>query len=59
MVAVAGGLLAAPLAAKGAASGKGLWIEILGNIPTTVPEGARLWGALIQEVWGPADRMFM
>ncbi len=42
------GLLAAPLAAPAEQPGKVFRIGILGNVPLTDPEGARLWGAFIQ-----------
>ena len=45
---VAGGLLAAPLAAGAEEPGKVFRIGILGNVPLTDPDGARVWGALIQ-----------
>ena len=45
---LAGGLLAAPLAAKTQPAGKIYRIGILGNVPLTAPEGARLWEAFIQ-----------
>jgi putative ABC transport system substrate-binding protein len=41
-------LLAAPLAAGAPPSGTVFRIGILGNVPLTNPEGARLWGAFIQ-----------
>src|SRR3989449_4391388 len=41
-------LLAAPHAADGQPAGKVYRIGILGNVPVTSPEGARLWGAFIQ-----------
>ena len=44
----AGGLLAAPLAAEAQPAGKVYRIGILGNVPLTDPEGARLWGAFIE-----------
>ncbi len=43
-----GGLLAAPLAAEAQQAGKVYRIGILGNVPLTDPEGARVWGAFIQ-----------
>ncbi len=42
------GLLAAPLAAPAEQPGKVFRIGILGNVPLTDPEGARVWGAFIQ-----------
>src|SRR5712691_2821826 len=42
------GLLAAPLAAEAQPAGKVPRIGILGNVPLTDPEGARVWGAFIQ-----------
>src|SRR5512132_2582444 len=45
---LAGGLLAAPLAAEGQQAGKVFRIGVLGNVPLTDPEGARVWGAFIQ-----------
>jgi ABC-type uncharacterized transport system substrate-binding protein len=45
---LAGGLLAAPLAAEGQQARKVSRLGILGNIPLTDPEGARVWGALTQ-----------
>jgi putative ABC transport system substrate-binding protein len=44
---VAGGLLAAPLVVEAQQSGKVSRIGILGNVPLTDPEGARLWGAFM------------
>jgi putative ABC transport system substrate-binding protein len=41
-------LLVAPLAVEAQAVGKMYRIGILGNIPLTHPEGARLWGTFIQ-----------
>src|SRR5262245_53658294 len=41
-------LLAAPLAAGAQSTGKVFRIGILGNVPLTDREGARLWGAFIQ-----------
>jgi len=46
--ALAGGLLAGPLAADAQQSGKLFRIGVLGNVPLTDPEGARVWGAFIQ-----------
>ena len=46
--AVAGALLATPLAAKAQQTGKVFRIGLLGNISLAEPEGARLWGAFIQ-----------
>ena len=43
-----GGLLAAPLAAKGQQTGRSHRIGILGNVPPTEPYGALLWGAFEQ-----------
>jgi len=40
-------LLAAPHAADGQPAGKVYRIGILGNVPVTSPEGARLCGAFI------------
>ena len=48
MVVLAFGLLAAPLAAGAEQPGKVFRIGILANVPLTDPEGARVWGALIQ-----------
>jgi len=48
MVILAVGLLAAPLAAGAEEPGKVFRIGILGNVPLTDPDGARVWGALIQ-----------
>src|SRR5262245_19739598 len=48
MGALAGGLLAAPLAAEGQQAGKIYRIGILGNVPLTDPGSARLWGAFVQ-----------
>jgi putative tryptophan/tyrosine transport system substrate-binding protein len=45
---LAGGLLAAPLAAEAQPAGKVYRIGILGNVPLSDTEGARLWGALTQ-----------
>jgi len=45
---LAGGLLAGPLAADAQQSGKLFRIGVLGNVPLTDPEGARVWGAFIQ-----------
>jgi putative tryptophan/tyrosine transport system substrate-binding protein len=45
---LAGGLLAVPLAAEAQTAGKVYRIGILGNVPLSDPEGARLWGAFIQ-----------
>jgi putative ABC transport system substrate-binding protein len=42
---LAGGLLAAPLAAEGQQADKVHRIGILGNVPISDPGGARLWGA--------------
>ncbi len=42
------GLLAAPLAAEAQPAGKVYRIGILGNVPLSDTEGARLWGALTQ-----------
>jgi putative ABC transport system substrate-binding protein len=41
-------LLAAPLAAEAQAAGKVYRVGILGNLPLTSPEGARVWGTFIQ-----------
>jgi putative tryptophan/tyrosine transport system substrate-binding protein len=41
-------LLAAPLTAEAQPAGRVYRIGILGNVPLTDTEGARLWGALIQ-----------
>jgi putative tryptophan/tyrosine transport system substrate-binding protein len=41
-------LLATPLVAGAQQTGKVFRIGILGNVPVTSPEGARLWGAFIQ-----------
>jgi putative ABC transport system substrate-binding protein len=46
--AVAGALLAAPLAANAQQTAKVFRIGLLGNISLAEPEGARLWGAFIQ-----------
>ncbi|HKX02947.1 MAG TPA: ABC transporter substrate-binding protein [Methylomirabilota bacterium] len=48
IAAIAGGLLAPPLAAEGQPEGKTYRIGILGNVPLTDPGGARLWGAFVQ-----------
>jgi putative ABC transport system substrate-binding protein len=48
MASIAGGLLAAPLAAEAQQAGKVYRMGILGNVPLTDTEGARLWGALMQ-----------
>jgi putative ABC transport system substrate-binding protein len=45
---LAGGLLAAPLAAEAQQASKVWRIGILGNVPLTDPEGANLWGAFVQ-----------
>ena len=45
---LAGGLLAAPLAAGAQQAGKVYRIGILGNVPLSDTEGARVWGALTQ-----------
>jgi len=45
---LAGGLLAMPLAAEAQQSGKLFRIGVLGNVPLTDPEGARVWGAFLQ-----------
>jgi putative ABC transport system substrate-binding protein len=45
---LAGGLLAAPLAAEAQPAGTVYRIGILGNVPLSDTEGARLWGALTQ-----------
>ena len=42
------GILAAPLAAEAQQAGKVYRVGILGNVPPTDAEGARLWGALTQ-----------
>lgn len=42
------GLLAAPLAARAQPAGKVYRIGILGNVPLTDPEGAKLWGAFVR-----------
>ena len=44
---LAGGLLAAPLAAESQQAGKLYRIGILGNVPISDPGGARLWGAFV------------
>ena len=54
--AVTGGLLAAPL---GQLAAKVYRMGIMENIPVSDAEWARLWGAFIQEVRSPANRMFM
>jgi len=41
-------LLAAPLVAAAQQSGRVARIGILGNVPLTDPEGARLWGAFVE-----------
>jgi putative ABC transport system substrate-binding protein len=46
--ALAGSLLAAPLAGEAQQAGKIYRIGILGNVPLTDPGGARLWEAFIQ-----------
>ncbi len=48
MAMIAGGILAAPLAVEAQQSGKLFRIGVLGNVPLTDPEGARVWGAFIQ-----------
>ncbi len=48
MVILGVGLLAAPLAAGAQQPGKVFRIGILGNVPPTHPEGARVWGAFFQ-----------
>jgi putative ABC transport system substrate-binding protein len=45
---LSGSLLAAPLAAEAQQPGKVFRIGILGNVPPTYPEGARVWGAFIE-----------
>jgi putative ABC transport system substrate-binding protein len=45
---LSGSLLAAPLAAEAQQPGKVFRIRILGNVPPTDPEGARVWGAFIE-----------
>jgi putative tryptophan/tyrosine transport system substrate-binding protein len=45
---LAGGLLAAPLAAGAQTATRVYRIGLLGNVPLTDPEGATLWGAFIQ-----------
>ena len=45
---LAGGIVAAPLAAAAQQAGKVYRIGILANLPLTDPGGARLWGAFIQ-----------
>src|SRR5258705_2982364 len=45
---VARGLVVAPLAAEGQQAGKMYRLGILGNVPLSDTEGARLWGALTQ-----------
>jgi ABC-type uncharacterized transport system substrate-binding protein len=45
---LAGGLLAAPRAAEAQQAGKVHRMGILGNVPLTDTEGARVWGALMQ-----------
>ena len=47
-IALALSLLVAPLAADGQPAGKVYRIGILGNVPLTNPQGARLWGAFTQ-----------
>jgi putative ABC transport system substrate-binding protein len=42
------GALAAPIGAGGQQPGKVFRIGILGNVPPTDPEGARVWGAFIE-----------
>ena len=46
--ALAGGIVAAPLAAEAQQAGKVYRIGILANVPLTDSQGARLWGAFIQ-----------
>jgi putative tryptophan/tyrosine transport system substrate-binding protein len=48
MAIIAGGLLAAPLAAVAQRTTTIYRIGILGNVPLTDPEGANLWGAFVQ-----------
>ena len=48
IAAITGGLLAAPLVVKAQQAGKVYRIGILGNVPLSDTEGARLWGALTQ-----------
>jgi len=48
--AVTGGLVAAPLAAEAQHSARTYRVGTLGNIPLADAEGARLWGALTQEL---------
>ena len=45
---LAGGLIVAPLAAEAQPASKVYRIGILGNVPLSDTEGARLWGALTQ-----------
>jgi len=45
---MAGGLLAAPLAAEAQQAGKTYRIGVLGNVPLTDPRSARLWGAFAE-----------
>jgi putative ABC transport system substrate-binding protein len=48
MASVSGGVIAAPLVAAAQPAGKVYRVGILGNVPLTDPEGARLWGAFVQ-----------
>ncbi len=48
MALVSGGVLAAPLVAAAQPAGKVYRVGILGNVPLTDPEGARLWGTFVQ-----------
>jgi len=48
LVATLTSLLATPLAARAQPAGKVYRVGILGNIPLTDPEGARVWGGLTQ-----------
>src|SRR5713101_5235046 len=47
-LALAPSLFAAPLAADAQQPGKVFRIGILSNVPLTDPQGARVWGALIE-----------
>ena len=58
MVAVAGGLLAAPVVAEAQQAEKVYGLRFSEISRSRTPR-ERLWGALIQEVRSPAERMFM
>ena len=48
LIALVGGVVVTPLVAAAQPAGKVYRVGILGNVPLTDPEGARLWGALVQ-----------